>query len=306
MKPTLLVLAAGMGSRYGGLKQIDPVGPSQEIIIDYSIFDAVRAGFGKVVFVIRKDIEETFKECVGSRFKGIIDVEYAYQELNELPAGFAVPEGREKPWGTGHAILMAADLIKEPFAVINADDFYGKSGYKLLADYLSQASDGAMAEYCMCGFMLRNTLSEHGYVSRGICETDSEGYLQDVEEITRIEKDGDGAKYNAADKTEVRLTGNEFVSMNMWGFTPSIFERLKEQFVEFLQKNGSELKSEFFIPTVVNNLIKSGKTRVKVLESGDSWFGITYKEDKPAVVESVARLVEDKVYPNPLFGGKAE
>lgn len=301
MKPTLLVLAAGMGSRYGGLKQIDPVGPNGEIIIDYSIYDAVRAGFGKVVFVIRHDIEDEFKSCVGNRYKDIIEVDYAFQELNKLPEGFEVPEGRQKPWGTGHAILMAKDIIDEPFAVINADDFYGKSGYQVLADYLSTVKDGELAEYSMCGFALRNTLSDHGTVSRGVCQSNADGFLEDVEEITKIEKIENGARYHDADGQEVILTGNEVVSMNMWGFTSSLFTYLEEQFIAFLKEKINEEKSEYFIPTVVNDAINSGKARCKVLESTDSWFGITYKEDKPTVVESLKQLTTAGTYPQDLF-----
>ncbi len=301
MKPTLLVLAAGMGSRYGGLKQIDPVGPSGEIIIDYSIFDALRSGFGKVVFVIRKDIEPLFKECVGSRFEGKIAVGYAYQELDMLPAGIALPSDRKKPWGTGHAILVAKDKVKEPFVVINADDFYGHHGYSLMAEYLGALRNDS-TDYGMVGFILRNTLSEHGSVARGVCAVDKGGFLADVEEITKIEKEGSGAKCPGKDgASDRRLSGDETVSMNMWGFTPSIFAHLESQFRSFLATGVSDPKSEFFIPTVVNNLVKSSKARVRVLQSRDSWFGITYKEDKPVVVASIRELVGGGAYPGKLF-----
>jgi len=300
MKPTLLVLAAGMGSRYGGLKQIDPVGPSGEIIIDYSIFDAMRAGFGKIVFIIRKEIEESFKETIGTRFEGKILVEYAYQELDALPGGFELPAERAKPWGTGHAILAAKNVINEPFAVINADDFYGKSGYQLLADYLSSAKDGEMADFCMVGYILRNTLSEHGSVARGVCGLDSDGNLENVVEMTKIEKVGDSAR-NAEEGAEKDLTGDEIVSLNLWGFTPSIFVHLENLFVEFLKENINEPKKEFFIPSVVDALIKQGRATVKVLKSSDSWFGITYRDDKPKVVESVNKLVAEGIYPDKLF-----
>jgi UTP-glucose-1-phosphate uridylyltransferase len=299
MKPTLLVLAAGMGSRYGGLKQIDPVGPSGEIIIDYSIYDAIRAGFGKVVFIIRKEIEESFKETIGARFEGKLQVEYAYQELDKLPEGYSVPADRAKPWGTGHAILCAKDVINEPFAVINADDFYGKNGYKLLCDYLSNAKDGEKADYCMVGYLLRNTLSEHGSVARGVCATEN-GLLQNVVEMTKIEKVGDAAK-NVEEGAEAELTGDEIVSLNFWGFTPSIFKRLEELFADFLKENINEPKKEFFIPSVVDELIKTGKAEVKALETPDSWFGITYRDDKPRVVESINKLVNENVYPEKLF-----
>ena len=303
MKPTLLVLAAGMGSRYGGLKQLDPVGPSGAIIIDYSIFDAIRAGFGKVVFLIRKDIEEAFKGSIGNRYEGQIDIDYAYQEIDAIPPGFVIPEDRGKPWGTGHAILMAKDVINEPFAVINADDFYGKSGFKLLADYFASASletDG-VANFAMAGFKLNNTLSEHGTVSRGVCSVDNDGYLTDVVELTKISKCGDAAKNLAEEESITDLTGDEIVSLNMWGFTPAIFAYLESQFVEFLNEQISVPKSEFFIPSVVDKVIKDKTAKLKVLESADAWFGVTYREDKPMVVANIQKLVDDGVYPEKLF-----
>ena len=299
MKPTLLVLAAGMGSRYGGLKQLDQVGPSGETIIDYSIYDAIRADFGKIVFIIRKDIEAPFKESIGKRYEGKIAIEYAFQELNKLPAGFSFPPQRQKPWGTGHAVLCARDVIHEPFAVINADDFYGANGYQLLAGYLSQAQDGVKADYCMCGFTLRNTLSDNGTVSRGICKI-NEGYLASVTETTRIERNGCAAR-NIEEGAQCDLTGDEIVSMNMWGFTPSLFEHLERLFIEFLKVNGQKEKSEFYIPSVADTLIKEGKAEVKVMESSDSWFGITYREDKDNVVNSIRTLVNKGVYPEKLF-----
>ncbi len=299
MKPTLLVLAAGMGSRYGGLKQLDQVGPSGETIIDYSIYDAIRAGFGKIVFIIRHDIEAPFKESIGKRYEGKIAIEYAFQELNKLPAGFSVPPQRQKPWGTGHAVLCARDVIHEPFAVINADDFYGASGYQLLADYLKQAKDGSKADYCMCGFILRNTLSDNGTVSRGICKINS-GSLASVTEMTKIERNGSAAR-NIEDGAQCDLTGDEIASMNMWGFTPSLFGHLERLFIEFLKAGGQKEKSEFYIPSVADTLIKEGKAEVKVMESRDSWFGITYREDKEIVVNSILALVAKGVYPNKLF-----
>ncbi len=301
MKPTLLVLAAGMGSRYGGLKQLDQVGPSGETIIDYSIFDAVRAGFGKVVFIIRRDIEEAFKTAVGSRYEGKIALDYAFQQIDALPEGFSVPEGREKPWGTGHAVYVAKELINEPFAVINGDDFYGRAGFQLLADYLSQAKDGAKADFSMCGFIMRNTLSDNGSVSRGVCEVDSAGNLTEVVEHTKIERSGKAAKSFMEDGSIIDFTGDEIVSMNMWGFTPSLFDCMDDVFVEFLKEHGQEMKSEFFIPLVADTLVKHGKATVKVMTSEDEWFGITYREDKPAVVASIKKLVEQGVYPNKLF-----
>ncbi|MEA2012282.1 MAG: sugar phosphate nucleotidyltransferase [Verrucomicrobiota bacterium] len=301
MKPTLLVLAAGMGSRYGGLKQIDPVGPSGEIIIDYSIYDAIQAGFGKVVFVIRRDIKEDFKECIGSRYAGDIDIDYAYQELNDIPAGFEVPQDRTKPWGTGHAILIANSVINEPFAAINADDFYGKAAFSLLGKHLTNAKDTSKADFSMVGFILRKTLSDHGYVSRGVCSCNSDGNLTDVVERTNIEKNGNAAFFTDKNGNTEKLTGDEIVSMNMWGFTPSIFDHLEAQFKDFLATQGKEMKSEFFIPTVVDNIIKADKATVKVLESADSWFGVTYKEDKDYVIGSIRELVEKGIYPKKLF-----
>ncbi len=302
MKPTLLVLAAGMGSRYGGLKQLDPVGPSGEAIIDYSIYDAIRAGFGKIVFVIRRDIEDAFKTSIGSKYAGLIKVEYAFQELNDLPDGFTVPEGRVKPWGTGHAILSAASVISEPFAVINADDFYGADSYCKLAAYLETARDGDYADYCMVGFYLKNTLSEHGSVSRGVCSEDSAGNLTTAEELTKISLTSDGIANANEDGSIRKLTGSELVSMNMWGFTPSLFDNLRRLFVEFLQAHGSEEKSEFYIPFAVNSMIEDGIAKVKIIETPASWFGITYREDKPAVVSGIAAKVSAGEYPEKLFG----
>jgi NDP-sugar pyrophosphorylase family protein len=297
MKPTLLVLAAGMGSRYGGLKQIDAVGPNGETIIDYSIYDALRAGFGRLVFVIRKDIEAQFREIVGARFEQRIPVEYVFQELDKLPVGFAVPAGRTKPWGTTHAILMAADAIQEPFAAINADDFYGRQSYSLLAQQLqSGTTNGAMV-----GFILRNTLSEFGSVARGVCTVDAQDELKSVVELTKIEPDGSGAKNTDAAGHITRLTGDEIVSMNFWGFTPEVFGHLKTQFAEFLKTKGGDLKAECYIPSVVSDLIAAGQMRAKVLRSADSWFGVTYREDRPRVVESVGKLIASGAYPQKLW-----
>lgn len=300
MKPTLLVLAAGIGSRYGGLKQIDPVGPSGEIIIDYSIYDAIRSGFNKVVFVICKDIEQAFRETVGRRFENKIQVEYAFQELDMLPNGRRPVKERRKPWGTGHAIIVAEPFIKGPFAVINADDFYGRSGYELLANYLSSTKDGDIAEYCMVAFILRKTLSEFGVVSRGVCYCDDRGYLENVVERTKIEKDGNTARYLDENGNVHPLTGDEIVSMNMWGFTASIFKHLHHHFMQFLESKADDVKAEFFIPTVVNRMIKEKSARVKMLESTDSWFGITYRQDKPYVVENIKKLIKQGCYPEKL------
>ena len=294
--PTLLVLAAGMGSRYGGLKQIDPVGPSGETIMDYSIFDALRAGFGKVVFIIRKDIEEPFKQTIGARFEKHVAVDYVFQELDKLPTGFTPPAGRTKPWGTGHAILMAANAIREPFAAINADDFYGAHSFRVLAEHLRSGSP----DFAMVGFVLRNTLSEFGSVARGVCKTSDDGYLETVTEMTKIERDGTAAKAMAPDGKALRLGGDETVSMNLWGFTPALFNDLRELFVQFLAQQGAEEKSEFYIPAAVNELIRAGRARVKVLRSPDSWFGVTYREDHPLVVESIRKLVARGDYPEKL------
>jgi UTP-glucose-1-phosphate uridylyltransferase len=295
--PTLLVLAAGMGSRYGGLKQIEPVGPSGETIIDYSIFDAMRAGFGKLVFVIRKDIEQPFKDVIGSRFDKRIQVEYVFQELDKIPAPFKVPEGRTKPWGTTQAILMTADVIKDPFAVINADDFYGAESYRVLSEQLKSGSK----DYAMVGFVLRNTLSEFGTVARGVCSVSKEGYLESIAELTAIGPEGDHAKNTDGDGKVTLLRGDEPVSMNFWGFTPEIFAQLKEHFRKFLEANGTDLKKECYIPSTVNDIMVAGQGRVKVLRSNDSWFGVTYREDHGHVVESIQRLVKAGVYPEKLW-----
>lgn len=297
VKPTLLVLAAGMGSRYGGLKQIDPVGPAGETIIDYSVFDALRAGFGKLVFVIRRDIETQFKEIVGARFESRIPVEYVFQELDKLPAEFSVPAGRTKPWGTAHAILMGTGTVREPFAAINADDFYGAESYRLLAQHLQAGTP----DYAMVGFILRNTLSDFGSVARGVCQVDPENYLQGVVELTKIERDGAGARDTNPAGNVINLSGDEAVSMNMWGFTPTIFPQLQKGFQEFLERHGWDMKSEFYIPSAVNSLVVARQARVKVLRTQASWFGVTYREDRPRVVESVRQLIARGDYPEKLW-----
>ena len=295
--PALLVLAAGMGSRYGGLKQIDPVGPAGETIIDYSIFDALRAGFGKLVFVIRRDIEQQFREIVGARFEKRVAVDYVFQALEDIPPRFAVPAGRTKPWGTTQAILLAADAIHEPFAAINADDFYGADGYRSLAGHLTSGSP----DYSMVGFVLRNTLSDFGSVARGVCQVSGDGYLEHMVELTKVERDGNGARNTDAAGTVTKLTGDEPVSMNMWGFTPPVFDQLRERFEKFLEGNSTDLKSECYIPNTVGELVRAGRARVKVLHSRDSWFGVTYREDRPRVVESIRRLIADGLYPESLW-----
>lgn len=295
--PSLLVMAAGMGSRYGGLKQIDPVGPNGETIMDYSIYDALRAGFGKVVFVIRRDIEDQFRAIIGTRFDKCISVGYVYQELDILPSGHGVPPGRTKPWGTTHAVLMAAEAIDEPFAVINADDFYGAQSFRLLAQHLSSGSP----DYAMVGFVLRNTLSDFGAVSRGVCRVRQDGQLQSVNELTRIERDGNRAKYTSNAGTNLFLTGDEVVSMNMWGFTPNIIPQLEIFFEAFLQEGGQQLNSECYIPSAVNALLLDDWAKVRVLRTPDSWFGVTYQDDRPRVVEAVRRLIARGEYPENLW-----
>jgi NDP-sugar pyrophosphorylase family protein len=298
-KPTLLILAAGMGSRYGGLKQIDPVGPAGETIIDYSIYDALRAGFGKLVFIIRHDFERQFREIVGARFEQRVPVAYAFQELDKLPPGFSVPASRTKPWGTTHAILMAEDVIQEPFAAINADDFYGAQAYRLLARHLISGT----ADYAMVGFILRNTLSEHGTVARGVSRVDGNDYLTSVVEMLKVEPDGNGAKNTEADGKIIKLTGDEAVSMNFWGFTPALFAQSRARFIEFLKKNGQEEKSECYIPATVGELVTAGQAKVKVLRTNDSWFGVTYREDRPRVIESIRALIARGDYPEKLWQG---
>lgn len=295
--PSLLVLAAGMGSRYGGLKQIDPIGPDGETIIDYSIYDALRAGFGKIVFVLRREIEDNFRQTIAARFDRRIAVEYVFQGLEDLPPGFSVPEGRTKPWGTTQAVLAAADAIHEPFAVINADDFYGAESFRGLAAYLQSSSD----DYAMIGFVLRNTLSDFGAIARGICQVDAQGFLKSIVERTNIARDGSQVISTDSKGAANPLSGDEIVSMNIWGFTPGIFRQLRLIFEEFLDENGSDLRAESYLPSAVNSLINSGQARVRVLPTSDSWFGVTYRQDRARVVESIARLVREGCYPERLW-----
>lgn len=299
MKPTLYILAAGMGSRYGGLKQLDGLGPSGETIMDYSVYDALRAGFGKIVFVIRHDFEQDFREKVLSKYDGHVPVEVVFQGIDSLPEGFSVPEGRTKPWGTNHAVLMAKDAIKEPFAVINADDYYGAESFKLLADFL-RSVEGKKNEYCMVGFKIENTLSENGGVSRGLCEVNDEGFLTGVTECHGIQFK-DGNLIQLADGKEVPFPEDAAVSMNMWGFTPDYFEYSQKALLAFLAEHGKELKSEFYIPTVVNDLINNGTVTLKVIETPDRWFGVTFAADRSATVARFAELTRQGVYPTPLF-----
>ena len=297
---TLAVLAAGMGSRYGGLKQIDPVGPNGEIILDYSIHDAIQGGFNKVVFVIRRDIEQAFREAVGAKWEKRVAVEYAFQQLDALPAGHAIPEGRQKPWGTGHAVLCAADKINGPFAAINADDFYGRSGFVQLGAALNDNTDPK--RHFMVGYALRNTLSKFGSVSRGVCAANPDGTLREVVERTKIEPDGANGAV-AADENGAKLafSGDEIVSMNFWGFMPSVFDGLRTRFESFLRERGGELKSEFYLPAAVADMIDASEATVSILKSRDSWLGVTYREDKPRVQAGIAELVNSGVYPSPLF-----
>ncbi|MBR4962598.1 MAG: nucleotidyltransferase [Muribaculaceae bacterium] len=298
MKPTLFVLAAGMGSRYGSLKQLDSLGPNGETIMDYSIFDAIRGGFGKVVFVIRHSFAEEFIEKVVNKYAQVIPTEVVYQELDYLPEGFSVPEGREKPWGTNHAVMMGKEVIKEPFAVINADDFYGRESFAIIADWLSKQE--GENKYCMVGYRVGNTMSESGTVSRGICETNEASELTSVVERTKIGYYNDGIAFNEGEEWTM-LDPNVPVSMNMWGFTPDYFKYSDEIFVEFLKENMSNLKAEFFIPLIVNDLIQAKRATVTVLDTPSKWFGVTYAQDRPDVVAKIQSLVDAGEYPSPLF-----
>ena len=301
MKPTLFVLAAGMGSRYGGLKQLDGLGPNGETIMDYSIYDAVRGGFGKVVFVIRHTFETDFREKILKKYENMIPVEVVFQELDYLPEGFSVPENRQKPWGTNHAVMMGKPVIHEPFAVINADDFYGRESFRILAEYL-KTMEGKQNEYCMIGYRMGNTLSESGSVARGICEKDANDYLTTVVERTYIIRDTDGEIKYKDEQGNLQTTGeNVPVSMNMWGFTPEYFNYSDEQFIVFLKENQDNPKAEFFIPSVLSELINGKKASVKVLSSDAEWFGVTYKEDRSFVVERLKKLHENGEYPSPLW-----
>ncbi len=295
-----MILAAGIGSRYGGLKQIEAVGPHGAIVIEYSVYDALRAGFDRVVCVIRRDIEKDFRNLVSSRFEKKIPVDYVFQDLADLPGGFAVPADRKKPWGTGHAVLACREVVKSPFAVINADDFYGSRSYKALGVFLEDVKADS-CDYSMVGFTLRNTLSEHGHVARGVCEVDKNGLLTRVVERTHIEKTEKGARFSDGDGACLDLTGDEVVSMNMWGLTPSLFGHLQREFEIFLKTNGTNAKAEFFLPTVVDGLIKARKATTKVISTPEHWFGVTYPQDKAVVVEGIRILVAKGVYPEKLW-----
>lgn len=300
MKPTLFVLAAGMGSRYGGLKQLDGLGPNGETIMDYSIYDAVRAGFGKVVFVIRHSFEQDFREKVINKYEKVIPVEVVFQEIDYVPEGSSYNKERVKPWGTNHALLMGKDVIKEPFAVINADDFYGKESYEVLAKFLME-KENKTNEYCMVGYRVGNTLSESGSVSRGVCEVNDKNLLTAVVERTAIERVNGSIQFIDENNQTVQLEENTPVSMNMWGFTPDYFEHSETFFKKFLQENGDNLKSEFYIPTLVNDLIVKGQSTCEVLDTTAKWFGVTYAEDRPQVVLKINELIRNGVYPNKLW-----
>lgn len=302
---TLVIMAAGIGSRFGGgIKQLEPVGPNGEIIMDYSIHDALEAGFNKIVFIIRQDLDKDFREIIGNRIEKIADVAYAYQELDKLPDGFKTPAGRTKPWGTGQAILMCKDIVKEPFAVINADDYYGKEAFVKIHDYLVNLTPlEDKFNFCMAGFILGNTLSDNGSVTRGICEIDADGHLVNVNETHEIIKTSDGAGVQNADGSVTPLDPKSHVSMNMWGFTPDLFPVLENGFAEFLSSLSPEdLKKEYLIPVIADQLIKSGKAQVTLLETTDKWFGVTYKEDKASVTAAIRKLIEQGIYPSKLFG----
>ena len=315
MKPTLVVLAAGMGSRYGGLKQIDPVGPSGEAILDYSVFDAHRAGFGKVVFIIRRDIEQVFREQVGSKYEGLLPVDYAFQDIADLPPPYSVPPGRAKPWGTAHAVRAARDVVREPFAAINADDFYGRDAFAKLAAFLGNADTQERVPpatdatncvppahpFAMVGYRLDQTLSDFGSVARGICKVSPEGKLEKVTEMTKIVRTPSGAENRDDPAAPVALTGGERVSMNLWGFTPALFGELEARFPAWLEANVAREKAEWYIPFVVDELVHEGKATVDVLPTDSAWFGATYREDKPLVAAAIRRLVDAGEYPPNLF-----
>ena len=315
MKPTLVVLAAGMGSRYGGLKQVDPVGPSGEAILDYSVFDAHRAGFGKVVFIIRKDIEEVFRRQIGAKYEGLLPVDYAFQDIHDLPAPYAVPAARTKPWGTAHAIRAARHAVHEPFAAINADDFYGRDAFARLAEFLGNAdaqqcvppadvgrAPSPCLHFAMVGYKLDLTLSDHGSVARGICRVTSDGKLAGVTEMTKLVRTPEGAENRENPAAPVKLTGAERVSMNLWGFTPALFDALEARFPAWLARRGAEEKSEWYIPFVVDEMIHEGAATVDVLPTESAWFGVTYREDKPLVTNAIRALVDAGEYPASLFG----
>ena len=301
--PALVVMAAGIGSRYGGLKQVDPVGPNGETILDYSVYDALRSGFDTVVFIIRRDFEEDFRDKVDRTLSSRCRVEYVFQDMEEVPEGAEIPENRTKPWGTGHAVLCCRGRVVTPFAVINADDYYGPTAFRALAQHLRNARDSEEAhDYCLVGYALSNTLSEHGDVARGICEVDEEGYLVNIQERTRIRRRPDGIAYTEDNKNWTSLPDDTIVSLNTWGFTPSIFAELQSRFKEFLKANSADLETaEYFLPSIVGELIAERKARIRVLPTSESWFGVTYREDRPIVQGAIRDLVGRGVYPKELW-----
>lgn len=301
MKPTLFVLAAGMGSRYGGLKQLDGLGPNGETIMDYSIFDAIRGGFGKIVFVIRKDFEEDFRKKIISKYENHIPVEVVFQSIDKLPEGFTCPAERVKPWGTNHAVLMGKEVIREPFAVINADDFYGRDSFAVIGKFLSELPEGAKNTYCMVGFRVGNTLSESGTVARGICSTDENRHLTTVVERTEIMRINGVVSYKDENGEWVSIEDNTPVSMNMWGFTPDYFNYSEEYFIDFLKENIDKPKAEYYIPLMVNKLINDGTATVEVLDTTSRWFGVTYAADRQGVVDKLQALADSGEYPSKLF-----
>ena len=302
-KPVLAIMAAGMGSRYQGLKQIDPIGKNGEIIMDFSLYDALQAGFRKVIFIIKKELEVSFREVIGNKVSRFMEVEYAFQSLDDLPQGYSVPEGRVKPWGTGHAVLSCGSMINGPFAVINADDYYGKQAYQLIYDYLSQTHDDEKHRYAMVGYTLENTMTEHGHVARGVCEVSEDGYLQDINERIRIEKRDGKSQYTDDGKNWTVIPAGSIVSMNFWGFSAGFLAELERKFPIFLDRVLQEnpLKGEFFLPSVVDALLKEERATAKVLHTPDKWYGVTYREDKPKVAAALQQMQKMGLYPQKLW-----
>ncbi len=304
-KPVLVIMAAGMGSRYGGLKQIDPIDPQGHIIMDFSLYDARRAGFEKVVFIIKKENEAVFRECIGDRVSKFMEVEYVFQDIRNIPSEYQVPEGRVKPWGTGHAVLSCIDAVNGPFAVINADDYYGSKAFSLIYDYLTTHEDDDQFRYAMVGYLLKNTLTENGHVARGVCQMDENGFLADIHERTHIEKTENGAAYTEDEgRTWIPVSSDSLVSMNMWGFSSSMLQMLEEKFPDFLEENlkTNPLKCEFFLPFVVDELLEEKRATVQVLKTEDQWHGVTYQEDKKTVVDAIQKLKRKGLYPEQLWG----
>lgn len=308
VKPTLVIMAAGMGSRYGGLKQMDPVGPSGETIVEYSIYDAINAGFGKVIFIIKEEMLEDFKDTIGRKIEALVEIAYVFQRVDIVPMGCNIPSNRTKPWGTGHAVMCCKDVVNTPFLVINADDFYGASTFKLIHDYLMDIKDTQdFYEYSIVGFKLENTLTDQGHVARAICVVDEFGYLKGIKERTQIKRFQEGVKYTEDGESYIVIPEGSTVSMNTWSFTPSIFHELEKKFPQFLEENKENiLKAEYFLPSIIDSLIAENKAKVKVLTSWEQWYGVTYKEDKPIVKTMIMKLVNNGVYPIKLWGNENE